>query len=78
MPIYYGAQALKKVMVDGLTINSVILEWLALIVISLLFTLLNTFFLKISGIIKTSPKNLVLGGVLFYFSVLFGNCLGFG
>ena len=27
---------LKKVMVDGLTINSVILEWLALIVISLL------------------------------------------
>lgn len=46
MPIYYGAQALKKVMVDGLTINSVILEWLALIVISLLFTLLNTFFLK--------------------------------
>lgn len=46
MPIYYGAQALKKVMVNGLPINHVVSDWLALIIISLIFTFLNTFFLK--------------------------------
>ncbi|WP_268733790.1 ABC transporter permease [Streptococcus gallolyticus] len=46
MPIYYGAQALKKVMVNGFTVTNIVQDWLALSVISLLFTLLNTFFLK--------------------------------
>ena len=46
MPIYYGAQALKKVMVNGFTVTNIVQDWLALIVISLLFTFLNTFFLK--------------------------------
>lgn len=46
MPIYYGAQSFKKLSIDNFPFSSMILDLIALVVCSMIFTLLNTYFLK--------------------------------
>jgi len=46
MPIYYGADALKKVMYKGLGFSDIGMDLLALVIFATIFIVLNTFALK--------------------------------